>query len=92
MTMTIGFDTLIDTHKAVGAISNTRSTPVFQLGRNVELSFGQPPETKNDFFNKKIERKRKMEKNFRKRFWERNFENSKIPELLLFWGRGEWMN
>jgi len=50
MTMVIGFDTLIDTHKAVGAISNTRSTPVFQLGRNVELSFGQPPETTNDFF------------------------------------------
>jgi hypothetical protein len=37
MTMTIGFDTLIDTHKGGGiaAISNTRTTPVFQLGRNV---------------------------------------------------------
>lgn len=47
--MMIGFDTLIDTHKgAVGEISNTRSTPVFQLGRNVELSFGQPPETTHD--------------------------------------------
>jgi hypothetical protein len=44
MTMTIGFDTLIDTHKGagggrIGAISNTRSTPVFLVGKKCGTEF-----------------------------------------------------
>lgn len=95
MTMTIGFDTLIDTHEGGGLVQFLIPAPLrfFQLGRNVGTEFLaslQRPQMILFIYLFLNRKKKKNGKEFSKKvfFGKENLKTRKIPKLILFWGRG----